>query len=137
MIWDVHPGSGSSFFHIPNPGSRGQKGTGSRIQNTEKNNINRGPQQDAKSDWGEWVSGRLLTWERQLVMSTVRARSSSPSTRTTSRVAILSDRSCSHNKRKLPSNAHISTPFFQKTVFLSKIFFGKPPSKFLEVCLNS
>ncbi len=28
-------------------------------------------------------------------------------------------------------------PFFQKTVFFSKIFFGKPPSKFLEVCLNS
>ncbi len=26
---------------------------------------------------------------------------------------------------------------FQKTVFFSKIFFGKPPSKFLEVCLNS
>jgi hypothetical protein len=40
------------------------------------------------------VSERLLTWERQLMMSTVRARSSSPSTRTTSRVAILSDRSC-------------------------------------------
>jgi hypothetical protein len=37
----------------------------------------------------------------------------------------------------IPSNAHISTPFFQKTVFFSKIFFGKPPSKFLEVCLNS
>jgi hypothetical protein len=35
----------------------------------------------------------------------------------------------------LPSNAHISTPFFQKTVFFSKIFFGKPPSTFLEVCL--
>jgi len=27
----------------------------------------------------------------------------------------------------VPSNAHISTPFFQKTVFFSKIFFGKPP----------
>ncbi len=25
--------------------------------------------------------------------------------------------------------------FFQKTVFFSKIFFGKPPSKFLEECL--
>ncbi len=37
----------------------------------------------------------------------------------------------------LPSNAHIATPFFQKTVFFSKIFLGKPPSKFLEVCLNS
>ncbi len=41
----------------------------------------------------------------------------------------------------VPSNAHISTPFFHKTVFFSKIFFGKPgtkpPSKFLEVCLNS
>ncbi len=37
----------------------------------------------------------------------------------------------------VPSNAHISTPFFQKTVFFSKIFFGKPPSNFLEVCLNS
>jgi hypothetical protein len=37
----------------------------------------------------------------------------------------------------VPSNAHISTPFFQKTVFFSKIFFGKPPSKLLEVCLNS
>jgi hypothetical protein len=31
MIWDVHPGSG--FFSIPgpDPGSRGQKSTGSRI----------------------------------------------------------------------------------------------------------
>ncbi len=37
----------------------------------------------------------------------------------------------------IPSNGHISTPFFQKTVFFSKIFFGKPPLKFLEVCLNS
>jgi hypothetical protein len=37
----------------------------------------------------------------------------------------------------IPSNAHISTPFYQKTVFFSKIFFGKPHSKFLEVCLNS
>ncbi len=37
----------------------------------------------------------------------------------------------------VPSNAHISTPFFQKTVFFSKICFGDPPSKFLEVCLNS
>ncbi len=26
---------------------------------------------------------------------------------------------------------------FQETVFFSQIFFGKPPSKFLEVCLNS
>jgi hypothetical protein len=32
----------------------------------------------------------------------------------------------------VPSNAHISTPFFQKTVFFSRIFFGKPPSKFLR-----
>jgi hypothetical protein len=40
-------------------------------------------------------------------------------------------------KLRIPSNAHISTPFFQKTVFFSKICFGKPPSKFLEVCLNS
>ncbi len=39
--------------------------------------------------------------------------------------------------RILPSNAHISTLFFHKTVFFSKIFFGKPHSKFLEVCLNS
>ncbi len=38
---------------------------------------------------------------------------------------------------ELPSNAHISTPFFRKTVFFSKIFLGKPPSKFLEVCPNS
>ncbi len=35
----------------------------------------------------------------------------------------------------LPSNAHNSTPFFQKTVFFSKIFFSKPPSTSLEVCL--
>jgi hypothetical protein len=41
------------------------------------------------------------------------------------------------NSLQLPPNAHILTPFFQKTVFFSKIFFGKPPSKFLEVCLNS
>jgi hypothetical protein len=42
MIWVVHPGSGSrdpdyDFLPIPDPGSRGQKGTGSRIRirNTE------------------------------------------------------------------------------------------------------
>jgi hypothetical protein len=29
----------------------------------------------------------------------------------------------------IPSNAHISTPFFQKTVFFCRIFFGKPPLK--------
>jgi hypothetical protein len=33
----------------------------------------------------------------------------------------------------LPSNAHILLPLFQKTLFFSKIFFGKPPSKLLEV----
>ncbi len=38
---------------------------------------------------------------------------------------------------EVPSNDHISTPFFQKTVIFSKICFGSPPSKFLEVCLNS
>jgi hypothetical protein len=37
----------------------------------------------------------------------------------------------------LPPKAHILKPFFRKTVFFSKIFFGKPPSKFLEVCLKS
>ena len=37
----------------------------------------------------------------------------------------------------VPSNAHILIPFFQKTVFFSNIFFGNPPSKFLEVFLNS
>ncbi len=42
-----------------------------------------------------------------------------------------------HVYKTVPSNAHILTPFFQKTVFFSKVFFGKPPSKFLEVCLNS
>ncbi len=36
-------------------------------------------------------------------------------------------------KDDVPSNAHISTPFFH----ISKIFIGKPLSKFLEVCLNS
>ncbi len=36
----------------------------------------------------------------------------------------------------IPSNAHISTPFFQKTVFFTKICFGNPPSKFMEVCLS-
>jgi hypothetical protein len=37
MIWVVHPGSGS--LPIPDPGSRGQKGTGSRIRicNTASN----------------------------------------------------------------------------------------------------
>jgi hypothetical protein len=39
----------------------------------------------------------------------------------------------------VPSNVHMLTLIFQKTVFFSKIFFGKPPppSNFLEVCLNS
>jgi hypothetical protein len=53
------PDPDPDFFHIPNPGSRGQKSTGSRIQNTAKNNINRGPQQEAKSDWGEWEAADL------------------------------------------------------------------------------
>ncbi len=39
--------------------------------------------------------------------------------------------------KEIPSNAHISAPFFQKTVFFSKICFGSHPSKFLEVCLKS
>jgi hypothetical protein len=30
----------------------------------------------------------------------------------------------------IPSNAHISTPFFQKTVFFYKICFGSPPQNF-------
>jgi hypothetical protein len=33
MIRDIHPGTGSRFF--THPGSRGQKGTGSRIRNTD------------------------------------------------------------------------------------------------------
>jgi hypothetical protein len=37
MIRDVHRGSGSLLFPILNPGSRGQKGTGSRIRNTGTN----------------------------------------------------------------------------------------------------
>jgi hypothetical protein len=32
MIRDVHLGSGLDFFPIPYPGSRGQKGIGSRIR---------------------------------------------------------------------------------------------------------
>jgi hypothetical protein len=32
MIRVVHPGSGSCFFTHPDPGSRAQKGTGSRIR---------------------------------------------------------------------------------------------------------
>jgi hypothetical protein len=32
MIRDVHPGSGLWFLPIPDPGSSGQKGTGSRIR---------------------------------------------------------------------------------------------------------
>jgi hypothetical protein len=37
----VHPGSGSWFLPIPDPGSRGRKGTGSwiRIRNTEKDSL--------------------------------------------------------------------------------------------------
>ena len=31
-IWVWDPGSGKNLFRIPDPGSRGQKGTGSRIQ---------------------------------------------------------------------------------------------------------
>ncbi len=36
--------------------------------------------------------------------------------------------------RQMPIFRH---PFFQKTVFFSKKCFVNPPSKFLEVCLNS
>jgi hypothetical protein len=50
--------------------------------------------------------------------------------------AMLSLRDVAHDGC-VPSNAHISTPFFHKTVFFSKIFCGKPPSELLEVCLNS
>jgi hypothetical protein len=40
-IWSWDPGSGKNPFQIPDPGSRGQKGTGSRIRirNTAKKNI--------------------------------------------------------------------------------------------------
>ncbi len=39
---------------------------------------------------------------------------------------------------QVPSKGHISTPIFRKTVVvLSKICLGSPPSKFLEVCINS
>jgi hypothetical protein len=31
-IWSWNPGSGKNLFQIPDPGSRGQKGTGSRIR---------------------------------------------------------------------------------------------------------
>jgi hypothetical protein len=48
---------------------------------------------------------------------------------------------CLWKKTLLPSNAHISTTFFHKTVFFSKIFFGKPPSNkhpfTLSYCVNS
>jgi hypothetical protein len=37
-----------------------------------------------------------------------------------------------HVRRMIPSNAHISTPFFRTTV----VFSWQPPSKFLEVCIN-
>jgi hypothetical protein len=33
-IWVWDPGSGKNPFRIPDPGSRGKKGTGSRIRNT-------------------------------------------------------------------------------------------------------
>jgi hypothetical protein len=38
-IWIWDPGSGKNLFRIPDPGSRGQKGTGSRIRirNTARN----------------------------------------------------------------------------------------------------
>ena len=38
-IWVWDPGSGKNLFRIPDPGSRGQKGTGSRIRNTARNTI--------------------------------------------------------------------------------------------------
>jgi hypothetical protein len=34
-IWVWDPGSGKNLFRIPDPGSRGQKGTGSRIQDPD------------------------------------------------------------------------------------------------------
>ncbi len=37
----------------------------------------------------------------------------------------------------IPSNSHISTPFFRKTVVFSKICLGSPPYKVLEVYINS
>jgi hypothetical protein len=33
-VWSWDPGSGKNLFRIADPGSRGQKGTGSRIRNT-------------------------------------------------------------------------------------------------------
>ncbi len=41
MIRVVYPGSGSWFFTIPDPGSRGQKGNGSRIQIRNTGNTDR------------------------------------------------------------------------------------------------
>jgi hypothetical protein len=42
-IWVWDPGSGKNLFRIPDPGSRGQKGTGSRIRirNTGPSYMNR------------------------------------------------------------------------------------------------
>ncbi len=40
------------------------------------------------------------------------------------------------NFYRFPSNVHISTPSFQKTVFFFKMCFGNTTWKFLWVCLN-
>jgi hypothetical protein len=48
---------------------------------------------------------------------------------------------CPRNGSARIKNITVKRPYFdtlfQKTVFFSKIFFGKRPLKFLEVCLNS
>jgi hypothetical protein len=52
MIRDVHPGSGSRFFSIQDPGSMGQDSTGSRIQGSKKHLI---PDPDPKPDAQHWL----------------------------------------------------------------------------------
>ncbi len=55
MIRVFHPGSGSWFF-FTHPGSRGQKGTGSRIRNT-------GFKSRCRRDFQEWRIRRKTIWK--------------------------------------------------------------------------
>jgi hypothetical protein len=77
MIRDAHPGSGSRIrririliLPIPDPGSKGQKGTGSRIRNTGNGNtifvnIADGGNLWEQGLWGEDAAQhvRNITWE--------------------------------------------------------------------------
>jgi hypothetical protein len=57
---DVHPASDLDFLPIPDPGSKDQKSTGSRIRNTEKTLLKMKLHIKIKNRTATLISGLLL-----------------------------------------------------------------------------